>query len=38
MYVWGVNSKVTSTQITLFERTRQSAWLDAVTTPLTRSE
>ena len=26
-----------STQITLFERTRQSAWLDAVTTPLTRS-
>jgi len=27
-----------STQITLFERTRQSAWLDAVTTLLTRSE
>jgi len=27
-----------STEITLFERTRQSAWLDAVTTPLTRSE
>ena len=27
-----------STQITLFERTRQSAWLDAVTTPLIRSE
>jgi len=27
-----------STQITLFEWTRQSAWLDAVTTPLIRSE
>jgi len=27
-----------STQITLFERTRQSAWLDAVTTLLTRSD
>jgi len=27
-----------STQITLIERTRQSAWLDAVTIPLTRSE
>jgi len=27
-----------STQITLFERTRQSAWLDAVTTLLIRSE
>jgi len=27
-----------STQITLIERTRQSAWLDAVTTPLTRSK
>jgi len=27
-----------STQITLYERTRQSAWLDAVTTPLIRSE
>jgi len=27
-----------STQITLFERTRQSAWLNAVTTPLTRSD
>jgi len=27
-----------STRITLFERTRQSAWLDAVTTPLIRSE
>jgi len=27
-----------STQITLFGTTRQSAWLDAVTTPLTRSE
>jgi len=27
-----------STQITLFERTRQSAWLDAVKIPLTRSE
>jgi len=27
-----------STQITLFQRTRQSAWLDAVTTLLTRSE
>jgi len=27
-----------STQIALFERTRQSAWPDAVTTPLTRSE
>jgi len=28
MYVWGINSTVT--KITLFERTRQSAWLDAV--------
>ena len=27
-----------NTQITLFERTSQSAWLDAVTTPLIRSE
>jgi len=27
-----------STRITLFERARQCAWLDAVTTPLTRSE
>ena len=27
-----------STQITLIERTRQSAWLDAMMTPLTRSE
>ena len=27
-----------SNQITMFERTRQSAWFDAVTTPLTRSE
>ena len=27
-----------SNQITIFERTRQSAWFDAVTTPLTSSE
>jgi len=27
-----------STQIILFERTRQSAWRDAVTTPLTKSD
>jgi len=27
-----------SSQITLYEKTRQSAWLDAVTTPLTRRD
>ena len=32
------NQQWPSTQITLFERTRQNAWPDAVTTPLTRSE
>ena len=39
VFMCGVsNQKWPSNQITMFERTRQSAWLDAVTTPLTRSE
>ena len=35
---WVSSQQWPSTQITLFERTRQSVWLDAVTKPLTRSE
>jgi len=39
VFMFGVSiQQGPSTQITLFERTRQSAWLDAVATPLTSSE
>jgi len=39
VFMCGVsNQKWLSNQITMFERTCQSAWLDAVMTPLTRSE
>jgi len=39
VFMCGVSTqKWPSNQITMFERTRQSAWFDAVTTPLTRSE
>jgi len=37
MWMWWVSTQQRpSTQITLFERTRQSAWLDAVKTPIDR--
>jgi len=39
VFMCGVSTqKWPSSQITMFQRTRQSAWFDAVTTPLTRSE
>jgi len=39
VFMCGVSTqKWPSNQITMFERTRQSAWFNAVTTPLTRSE
>ena len=39
VFIRGVSSqKWPSNQITMFEKTHQSAWFDAVTTPLTRSE
>ena len=34
VYVWGVNLKWPNIQIALYERTRQSTWLDAVMTPV----